>query len=320
MSYAHLTQEQRYQIYALKKRGSTQKEIAEIIECHPSSIGRELQRNKGRKGYRPKQAQFMAQTRGSKSRQSNVRRIDDETWIQVKELLEEQQYSPEQISSCVNISHETVYQMVWRDKKAGGSLHTHLRCRKQRRKRYGSGRCRRGQIVNRRSIHDRPVRADKRQRIGDFEADTIIGAGHQQAIVTLNDRKTGLLLMKKVERKTSENVSHAIIELLTPYRGLVKTITSDNGLEFADHAKVDQALGCRSFFADAYASWQRGSNENLNGLVRQYFPKKTKFDMISDEQINEAMNKINQRPRKRFNFKSPHDLFHKEIRRIALRI
>ena len=310
MNYTQLTQEQRYQIYALMKAEHTKTEISAIIGVHKSTISRELKRNHGLRGYRPKQAHSFALAR----RQTKCQpRISDGVWLQVEELLQEQ-WSPEQISLCLHseksicISHEWIYQYILQDKENGGDLYLHLRCQKKRRKRYGSYNTR-GQIINRVSIDERPAIVDKRSRIGDWELDTIIGKAHKQAIVTITERKTKLTLMRKVKQKTADNVAKAIIALLKPIAHRVHTLTADNGKEFAAHEHVANALNAKFYFAHPYASWERGLNENTNGLIRQYFPKKYDFTTITKQEINTVMDKLNNRPRKTLGIKTPNQIF-----------
>jgi transposase, IS30 family len=305
MNYTHLTREERYQIYALKKAGLKQSEIADVLERSPSTISRELSRNRGGRGYRPKQAQQMACER----RAINARRVDDAAWQFARDKLREQ-WSPEQISGHAAISTETVYQRVYADKKAGGSLWRQLRCQKQRRKRYGKT-DRRGIIPNRKSIEQRPAIVGERSRIGDWEADTLIGKNHKQAIVSLVERKSGFLLIRKVERKTAQAVSDAMTDLLGPHRRRVHTITSDNGREFAGHERISKQLRADFYFAHPYASWERGTNENTNGLIRQYFPKNRDFTSITQQEIDTAMERLNNRPRKRLGFLTPNQVFFK---------
>ena len=305
MNYTHLTREERYQIYALKKAGHTQSEIANVLERSASTISRELARNRGRRGYRPKQAHRLAEGR----RAINARQINAEAWQFAQERLMEQ-WSPEQISGHAAISTETVYQWVYADKRRGGSLWKQLRCQKQRKKRYGKA-DRRGIIPNRQSIEQRPAIVEARSRIGDWEADTIIGKNHRQAIVSLVERKTGFTLIRKVERKTAQAVSDAMTKLLQPYRRRVHTITSDNGREFASHEAIGKQLQADFYFAHPYASWERGTNENTNGLIRQYFPKKRDFTTITQQEIDTAMERLNNRPRKRLGFLTPAQVFFK---------
>ena len=305
MNYTHLTREERYQIYALKKAGHTQSEIANVLERSPSTISRELSRNRGGRGYRPRQAHHLACER----RAMNARTIDDATWRFAQDRLRED-WSPDQISNHAAISIETVYQRIYADKRAGGSLWKHLRCQKQRRKRYGKH-DRRGTIPNRLSIELRPAIVDTRSRIGDWEADTVIGKNHKQAIVSLVERKSGFTLIRKVERRTADAVSRAITKLLKPYQRRVHTITSDNGKEFAGHETVARALRADFYFAHPYASWERGTNENTNGLIRQYFPKGMDFTAITQQEINHAMKRLNNRPRKRLGYLTPAQVFFK---------
>ncbi len=305
MNYTHLTREERYQIYALKKAGHTQIEIAIVLKRSPSTISRELARNTGGCGYRPKQAHRLAGER----RVVNARTIDAATWRFAQARLRED-WSPDQISNHAAISHETVYQRVYADKKAGGSLWRHLRCQKQRRKRYGTH-DRRGSIPNRQSIEARPAIVDACSRIGDWEADTVIGKNHKQAIVSLVERKSGLTLIRKVERRTADAVSCAMTQLLKPYRRRVHTITSDNGKEFAQHEQVARKLKADFYFAHPYSSWERGSNENTNGLIRQYFPKGMDFTAITQQEINHVMKRLNNRPRKRLGYLTPAQVFFK---------
>ena len=308
-TYKQLTQEQRYQIYALMKMGHKQTEIAEVVRVHKSTVSRELQRNRGQRGYRPKQAHQLALSRRNKAK----RRIQPEIWALIEAKLR-LDWSPEQVSGWlirkegISISQEWIYQYILADKRAGGDLYRHLRCQKKRRKRYGS-RDRRGKLPNRRSIEERPAIVDQRQRIGDWEVDTIVGKGHHQAIVTLTERKSRLALLRKVDRRTAELVSDAMIELLQPVAERVHTITGDNGKEFAEHERIAQELCSDFFFAHPYAAWERGANENMNGLVRQYIPKNRELNFVTNDEIELIMTKLNHRPRKCLDFMSPFEVF-----------
>ena len=308
-TYTQLTQEQRYQISALLKMGHNRTEIAAVIGAHKSTVSRELGRNRGQRGYRPKQAQQMASSRRKKAKP----RIQEDSWSLIESKLR-QDWSPEQISSWlwqntdIQVSHERIYQHILADKHAGGKLYKHLRCQKKRRKRYGSN-DRRGKLPNRVSIEQRPEIVDQRQRIGDWEVDTIIGKRHHQAIVTLTERKSRLALLCKVERRTADLVSDAVIKLLLPVADRSYTITGDNGKEFADHERIAQELGINFFFAHPYAAWERGTNENMNGLIRQYIPKKRDLSSVDDMELLCIMKKLNHRPRKCLGFKSPFEVF-----------
>lgn len=291
-------------------KGHSQTEIANYIGVHKSTVSREMNRNQGKRGYRYKQAHMLALDR----RRGKVKsRIDGATWLFIESLIKNE-WSPEQIHGWMNdsmgisVSHEWIYQYILNDKQKGGDLYIHLRCKRKRKKRYGSN-DRRGQIKNRVSIDERPVIVEQRSRIGDWEVDTIIGKGHKQAIVTLTERKSGLTLIQKVDRRTKENTGQAIKELLYSIMDRVHTITSDNGKEFANHLQISEYLECGFYFAHPYSSWERGTNENTNGLIRQYFPKDRDFRTISDDEIVKVMKKLNNRPRKRLGFKAPNQVF-----------
>lgn len=307
MNYTHLTQYERYQICALIKAGHRQSDIAVLLNRHPSTVSRELSRNSGLRGYRPKQAQRLCEARSANSR--NASRIPPAVWEEAQALLR-QQHSPEQIAGQLPVSHETLYQRIYADKREGGELWRHLRCQKQRRKRYASGQNRRGKIPDRRPISARPPNVETRSRVGHWEGDTLIGAGRKQAIVSLVERKSGYCLLAHVPKKTSEAVKNAIVRSLLPIKDRVITLTFDNGLEFAQHGEIDQALESTSYFADPYASWQRGTNENTNGLVRQYLPKSRPFNTVTDKELTMIMDRLNHRPRKRLNWKTPYSGFY----------
>ncbi len=318
--YSQLTLAQRYVIYLMLKKGFIQNELAEVIGVHKSTISRELRRNYGGRGYRYKQAHVIALDK----RQGKVPPIiDDSTWDFIETLIRKEWY-PEQINGWMkanmsfSVSHEWIYQYVLQDKQTGGSLHCHLRCRKKRKKRYGSN-DRRGNIKNRVSIDERPTVVDTRSRLGDWEADTIIGKRHKQALVSLTERKSRLSLIYKVERKTKDDVTDAVKKLLTPIKDRVYTMTSDNGKEFANHESIANHLGTDFYFAHPYASYERGLNENTNGLIRQYFPKSRDFRTITDDETIMAIKKLNNRPRKCLGFKTPNQVFFEnELTNVAL--
>jgi IS30 family transposase len=318
MNYTQLAQEQRYQIYALLKMGHSQTEIAEVIEVHKSTISRELHRNRGLKGYRPKQAHQFAMNRRHRAQP----RIDGSTWALVESMIRKD-LSPEQVSDRLEkergilISHERIYQYILADKRVGGDLYRHLRCQKKRKKRYGSY-DRRGLLPNRVSIDDRPAIVDTRQRLGDWEADTIVGKRHRGALVSLTERKSRMTLLKRVEKRTAQAVADAVIELLEPWKHLVHTITSDNGKEFAEHERIAKSLETDIYFAHPYAAWERGTNENSNGLVRQYFPKDRDFTTITEEETIVAQFRLNNRPRKCLDFDTPNEVFFQSSSVVAL--
>ena len=252
MTYQHLSQTERYQIYILMKDGKTQTQIARLMDRHKSTIGRELARNTGGKGYRPRQACLLTQERSLGSR--NATQIAATDWSKAVDCLLDK-WSPVQIANQVGISHETIYRHVYADKAAGGSLYEQLRCQKKRKKRYASGRERRGQIIGRRPISERPVHIETRAQVGHWEGDTVIGANHKQAVVTLVERKSGYALIAKVINKTADSVGSVIINKLSPLAPPVKTITFDNGRELAGHSKIDAALNSTTYFELTPKSW-----------------------------------------------------------------
>lgn len=318
MSYTQLTQEQRYQIHALLKMGHNQTGIADCLIVHKSTISRELRRNRGLRGYRPKQAHTMALGRRKKAKPL----IGSDTWKMIEEKLR-QDWSPEQISIWlkkshgIRTSHERIYQYILKDKRAGGKLYRHLRCQKKRRKRYGSY-DRRGNLPNRVSIDQRPGIVDQRIRFGDWEVDTILGKGRRHAIVTLTERKSRLALLRKVDRRTANLVGDAVIHLLQPFAESLHTITGDNGKEFAEHERIAGELKADFYFAHPYSSWERGANENMNGLVRQYIPKNRDLASVSNHELDLIMHKLNHRPRKCLDFKSPFEVFFEHHSSVAL--
>ncbi len=240
-------------------------------------------------------------------------RILPAIWALIEGLIR-QDWSPEQVSGRLEseynlrVSHEWIYQHILADKRVGGDLYRHLRCQKKRRKRYGSY-DRRGILPNRVSIDERPEVVDSRERLGDWEVDTIIGKGRQPALVTLTERKSRLTLLRKVERKTAEAVAAAVVTLLMPWKAKTHTLTSDNGKEFALHQIIAKLIEADYFFAHPYAAWERGTTENKNGLLRQYFPKKRDLETVSDDEIEFVMCNLNNRPRKTLAYNTPFEVF-----------
>lgn len=303
--YTHLTQDQRYQISSLLKAQVSQSEIARIIGCHKSTISRELKRNKGLRGYRPKQAHNKMLSRKA----NNSSRISAFGWAYVETLLS-RFLSPEQISGRLRLlgwkdvpSHECIYQYIYSDKQSGGQLYTYLRCQKTYRKRSLSGQDRRGQIINRVDIEERPMAADRRERIGDYEGDTVIGKGHKGVLVTLVDRKTRETKIRALPNRKAEKVTQACISMLADEKPL--SITFDNGKEFAGHEHMAGALNTDIYFAKPYHSWERGTNENTNGLIRQFLPKSKALDKVSDETVQFIEDNLNHRPRKTLGYLTP---------------
>ena len=308
--YTQLTREQRYQIHALLQTGQLQTQIARVLGVHKATISRELRRNRGHRGYRPRQAHCLAQARqASKPRP----RLSLAAWAQVDELLG-QAWSPEQIQGRLKqehgrtISHEWIYQHIYRDKRGGGELYQSLRGQKTRRKRYGAY-SRRGRIPDQVSIERRPAVVTTRQRIGDWEGDTIIGKGHQGAIVTLVERRSKYTVAQGVRHKTAVAVRAAVVQSLLPHQARVHTITYDNGREFSEHVGMAHDLKATIYFAHPYASWERGVNENTNGLLRQFFPKACNLTQVGQDELATVLAKLNHRPRKTLGFRTPHEVF-----------
>ena len=308
-NYSQLTLESRYQIYAFKSAGYSQVEIADELGVHPSTISRELKRNLGMRGYRPKQAQGLADSRSYGN--ENASKFTEKDWELVGELLKEK-YSPEQIAyrteleGTLDICHETIYKYIYCDKRNGGDLYMHLRCQKKRRKRYGSGKDRRGTISDQVRIDKRPKVVEKRTRIGDYEGDTVIGKSHKGAIATLVDRTSRFLITGLSKTKEAAEIKDVILDAIGDNN--VKTITYDNGKEFAAHKEIAEKTNSKSYFAYPYHSWERGTNENTNGLLRQFFPKGSDFTSIDPKELQGATENINNRPRKILGWKSPYEV------------
>jgi IS30 family transposase len=310
--YTHLTQEERYQIHAYKKAAFSPEAIAAELNRHVSTINRELTRNTGLKGYRPKQAHQLAQAR-LLTKLKSVKLTDNLKQQIVDEIR--QDWSPEQIQGRwllegrpVTVCPATIYQFIYADPELHQRLKPHLRHKKGYKVRTGQSE-KRGQIKNRVSIDDRPEVVDLKERLGDWEADTVIGKGHQGVLVTLTERVSKLELIAVVPSKHSDGVTKAIIELLIPYRSTLQTITFDNGKEFAFHEQISKALTVEAYFAHPYHSWERGLNENHNGLIRQYLPKGMPLDKVTQEEANDIARRMNQRPRKLLGFKTPEEVY-----------
>ena len=314
--YKQLTSEQRYTISVLLQNRTKQKEIAKAINVSPSTVSREIRRNSGVRGrYNWETAQANAVQ--TKRRKPDNRSIDKDVMEEARHLLVTEQWSPEQISGVLAkddkyISHETIYRMIRKDKAEGGTLYKHCRHKLKRRARPVGGR--RISIPNRTSISERPAEVDGK-RFGDFEMDTIVGRGNHGAIVTLIERSTNMLFMRKLKKgKNAKELARTVIHLLSPFKEHVKSITTDNGTEFACHEMIGKSLGVTICFADPYASWQKGTIENANGLIRQYVPKTETFEHVSHQQITKYSKKINIRPRKKLEFKTPQECFYEQIK------
>ena len=314
--YKQLTPEQRYTISVLLQNRTKQKEIAKVINVSPSTVSREIRRNSGVRGrYNWETAQANAVQ--TKRKKPGNHSIDKDVMEEARHLLVTEPWSPEQISGVLAkdgkyISHETIYRMIRTDKAEGGTLYKHCRHKLKRRARPVGGR--RISIPNRTSISERPAEADGK-RFGDFEMDTIVGRGNHGAIVTLIERSTSMLFMRKLKKgKNAKDLARTVIHLLSPFKEHVKSITTDNGTEFACHEMIGKSLGVTIYFADPYASWQKGAIENANGLIRQYVPKTETFEHVSHQQITKYSKRINIRPRKKLEFKTPHECFYEQIK------
>ena len=252
-------------------------------------------------------------------RSRSARVTPGKMWCSVDHYLRLER-SPEQIAGLLSISHETIYRYIYRDKKANGCLHLHLRCQKPYRKRCsGSNRARRGQIPNQRRIDERPAHIEDRAQVGHWEFDAIAGPSHASSLITGVQRKSGFVVMALMDMPGAQDASRAMAGLLKPMAHCAKTITTDNGREFARHQDLDAELGCQSYFCRPYASCERGSNENANGLIRQYLPKKRDLSTVWQQEIDMIMDKLNNRPRKRLGLKTPNQVFLQSLNRFAIR-
>jgi IS30 family transposase len=313
---SHLTYEQRCQIYAYLKSGFSKRAIGRFLGCCHSTIVREVNRNGGKRGYRIKQAQSTADKRRM-SASSAPRKLTSENVHLIRTILFDTQASPRQISGRLEvqygkrISHETIYKFIWKDKESGGDLYKNLRRRAKKYNKRAGKTAGRGLIPNRVDIDQRPEIVEKKERFGDFELDTIVGANHQGAIVSIVDRASKYTYLNLVAQGTAENIRVAITQKLAlpSQKSLIQTYTADNGKEFAAHEKIVEELGGSFYFAKPYHSWERGLNEHTNGLVRQYFPKGTDFTILTHEAVAEVERKLNNRPREVLNFKTPAEVF-----------
>ena len=319
MKYKQLTLEKRYHISALIKAGLNQKEIALEIGVHPSTISRELRRNRDKiRGYSAEIAQVISTKKHKEKNKKFSLTKPIEKYIRSKL---KQDWSPEQIAGRMKLDigmsvvHETIYRYIYTDKKNGGKLYKYLRHKNKKYHCRSNNYKARGTIIDRVMIDKRPKIVEKKNRIGDLEIDTVIGKDHKGALVTVVDRKSKFVLIKNVPSKEASIVTKALIEMIQPIKAIAKTITSDNGKEFAYHKQVSAALDTDFYFANPYHSWERGLNEHTNGLIRQYLPKKSKFLNVSKDEIIMIQNRLNHRPRKALNYKTPYEVFFSEMSR-----
>jgi len=314
-NYKHITLEQRIKIEVLLKAGHKVSFIAKQLSIHCSSIYRELNRNQTKTGkYNAAFAQELSEEQ--KERFSNNRSFTSSMEKFIREKLSKEQWSPEQIwgyckeNNIDMVSHESIYKFVYRDKNNGGALYKNLRvASKKYRKRYGSGKGKRCIIKDKVSIDLRPEYINNKQRVGDWEIDTIVGKDNKGAIVTITERTTAFVLIAKLNGKNAQELAQTVVKLMMPFKDLVLSITSDNGTEFAMHKYISERLGALFYFAHPYSSWERGLNEYTNRLIRQYIPKKTDFKNINTQYIREINIKLNRRPRKKLNYNTPGKMF-----------
>ena len=310
--YRRITYEGRCQIYALNTRGASQESIAEILGVSQSAVSREICRNRGQRGYRFKQAEAKAQAR--QAIRSKPRKLTAPVRRKIEVKLRQMRWSPEQVSGWlrdqgIKLSHERIYQMIWQDKRDGGNL---WRCLRRRGKRYNKRAGKnagRGLIPNKIDISERPAIVARKARLGDWEGDTVVSAGHNGGLLTLVERKSKLTKISKLRRSTARATQRATVRRLKPINNFVHTITFDNGKEFAAHQDIAHALKARIFFATPYHAWERGLNENTNGLIRDFFPKGTDFSTISNAEVTKVERLLNARPRKSLGFRSPQEVF-----------
>lgn len=316
MTYSQITTDERYCISTLRQLGYRCSEIARALGRHRSTIGREVRRNTWRwdgRSYLPRIAQSYTNQRRRVSRRNTRFTRDD--WVAVEAMLRED-FSPEQVVGwfrrfrILRISHETIYRYIWKAKARGGTLHRHLRCAlKQKRKRYGAYDSR-GRLAGKRHISTRPAAATHRTRVGHWEVDTVLGNSQAGAcVVTLVERKTGYLVIGRLARRAGPELNACLEALIARERRPVRTITADNGTEFHSYKALERRVRARFYFATPHHSWERGLNENTNGLVRQYLPKGQSMEHLTQADCDAIAAKLNRRPRKRFNYRTPEELY-----------
>ena len=316
MTHCQITSGERYRLSALRTQGLNQSQIARALGRHRSTICRELQRNSSASDgrYRVETADERARSRRSRSRRNQ--QFAPDQLHQVEALLLAEQWSPAQISGRLReqgnllISHETIYRHIWQDRAHGGQLYRQLRgANKQRRKRYQRYDSR-GRLAGKRHISERPAAAENRSRKGHWEIDTVMGHGNKHCIVSLVDRKTGYLKIGKLTARTTEQTAWRTIALIKQSGFPFRSITADNGTEFHAYKDIEKATGVKFYFANPHHSWERGTNENTNGLIRQYLPKRTSMARLTQQQCNVIAEKLNNRPRKRYDYKTPKEMFY----------
>lgn len=325
--YHHLTRTQRCQIHTLKERGDSQASIARALNVDPSSISRELKRNSARRIKTQQiEYQFDEAHKKSQRRRREASCRPSKLTSEAKDIIKRKlglQWSPDQISGWLRennhplqVSHETIYKMIWKDKGKGGKLYENLRHHRKKYQKRGASKSKNCCIPRRIDIDNRPKIVELKQRVGDWEVDTVVGKGHNGAIVTMVDRASKLTKLHLIPRKTSQNVADAMIYKLFSINKLVITITADNGGEFAKHEEVSKKLSADFYFSKPYHAWERGLNEHTNGLIRQYIPKGVCLTTITQAQIKGIENLLNNRPRKVLKYQTPIEAFKRLSKRL----
>lgn len=313
MRYHQLTSEERYALSTLRKQGYGVARIAQALGRHRSTIWREIQRNARKDGgYRPDTADDFARWRRSRSRRNW--HFTDQDFALVRACLQAY-WSPEQIAGrfrlfgILAISHETIYRYVWEDWGRGGSMHLFLRgALKQRRKRYRSYDSR-GRLEGKRHISERPAGSENRSRLGHLEADTMMGAPDQHCVLTLVDRKAGFVWIGKLEQRTVRAANRRTVSLIRKARHRIRSITADNGTEFHGYKEIEERTSTRFYFATPHHSWERGTSENTNGLIRQFLPRGKSMARINQKDCDRIAHLLNNRPRKRHGFLTPAEVY-----------
>ena len=312
--YHQLAADERVQIATLRYQNFSLPRIARIIGRHRSTVWREVRRNRAPYdgGYRSTRAHERAVARRKRSRRNQ--QFGPAEMSRVEALLR-QQWSPAQVAGHLRrqgefcISHETIYRHVWRDLRRGGTLHVQLRgAPEQRRKRYGRHDSR-GRLAGKRHISERPAAVETRRESGHWEIDTVMGST-RACVVTLVERKSGYLLVGKMRARTTAELNRATFALMCRHPGQFRTITADNGTEFHDYRSLEAATGVPFYFATPHHSWERGTNENTNGLLRQYLPRGTSLASLTQNQCDTIAEILNVRPRKRHAYQTPKACFH----------
>jgi IS30 family transposase len=313
--YRQITADERYTLGTLRQLGYSVAVIAQVLGRHRSTLFRELRRNATRHddSYRPQLAHWYAQSRRREVRRGP--RFTEADYALVRAGLA-RQWSPAQIAgrlrleAHLRISHETIYRYIWADKRQGGTLYRQLRGGQRHcRKRYGRPDSR-GRLLGKRPITARPGIVARRARIGDWEGDTMVGpAGTRPCLLSLVERKTGFLVLGKLRARTAAEVNRCAAPLLQRQPHAVRTLTVDNGTEFHGYAALEAGTATRVYFATPHHAWERGTNENTNGLIRQYVPKGQSMVTLTDEACATIATTLNQRPRRRLGFRTPEECY-----------